>query len=62
MNRLSAISPAIMPNFDTQVLSFGEVLPVLLKDFPLTLEQCDHIQKMINGGFTMERFPQCAGF
>jgi hypothetical protein len=61
MNRLPEISPAIMPNFDTQVLSFGEVLPVLLKDFPLTPIQCDQIHKMVNGGFTMERLPQCAG-
>jgi hypothetical protein len=62
MNRLPEISPAIMTNFDSQVLSFGEVLPILLKDFPLTLAQCGQIQKMVNGGFTMERFPQCAGF
>lgn len=61
MNRLNDISPAITKNYNTQVLNFEQLLPILLKDFPVKKENCRELQNIVSDATTMSEIPQCFG-
>lgn len=61
MSRLNDISPAITKDYDTQVLNFEQLLPIMLKDMPLKKANCKELSEVVSDATTMSGIPQCFG-
>lgn len=59
LRRLHDIPSAIVPLYDTQVLEFEDVLPILLKDFPLDSGNCAAIRRVVSKEMLKKGFAQC---
>ncbi len=60
MRRLNQIPEAITGQFELRVLEFGDVLPVLLRDFPLAAPQCAVLVRALSKELLTKNFPQCS--
>ncbi len=61
IHRLADISPAIVNTYDTQVLNFEDIVPILLKDFPLTPESCGFMRVVLSKELMVKGLAQCSG-
>jgi len=60
MRRLKDIPPAIVPEYDSKVLEFEAVVPILLKDFPLNEKSCAALNKSISKQTMKKSFASCS--
>jgi hypothetical protein len=60
LRRLDDIPAAIVGDYDNRVLEFEEVLPVLLKDFPLGAKNCASIRATVSKELMKKSFAECS--
>jgi hypothetical protein len=60
MRRLKDIPPAILPEYESKVLEFEAVLPILLNDFPLNENSCATLRKSVSKEFMKKSFALCS--
>lgn len=60
MRRLKDIPPAIVPQYDTQVLEFEAVVPILLNGFPLNKMSCGALRRSLSKETMNKSFAPCS--
>jgi hypothetical protein len=60
MRRLDDVPAAIVGDYDDRVLEFEEILPVLLKDFPLDAQNCASLRAAVSKELMKKSFASCS--
>lgn len=59
MRKLKDIPTAVVPTYESKVIEFEAVVPMLLKDFPLDAKTCGLVRKSISKELMAESFTAC---
>ena len=62
MSRLSAIPAAILPKYNSTILDFEEVVPVLLASFPMNKQSCQILRNSLSKEIMSRSVSQCLTF